>query len=337
MPGSRGSDELAALLQAMLDSSLDAVVTMAGDGRVLMFNRAAETMFGYLADDVVGRDVAELIIPPSLRTRHYAALSRFLETREPTILGRRVELTGMRSDGSEFPIELTVTGVPLDGPPVFTAYLRDITDRKRAEQDLLESRTRVVEVADRERRRIERNLHDGAQQRLVAILLLLRRMSLEGELPAKARDILAVATDETARAIEELRDLARGIHPAALTEAGLASALRGLALRCPVDVEVDVAERRLAESVETAFYYTAAEALANVAKHAGAGQARIQVRTTGSAATLVITDDGRGGADTDAGSGLLGLADRITALGGTLTIESPPGRGTTIEASVPTA
>src|SRR3712207_4834023 len=165
--------ELAALLEAMLASSLDAVVTIDARGRVVTFNPAAERIFGYGAEEALGRDVAQLIIPNALRDRHYNALARQVETGESTILNRRVELSGVRADGSEFPVELTVTRVPVDGPPTFTAYLRDITERKRAEQELRASRARVVESADRERRRIERNLHDGAQQRLLTIGLLL--------------------------------------------------------------------------------------------------------------------------------------------------------------------
>ena len=211
----------------MLASSLDAVITIDDTGAVLTFNRAAEAMFGYSESAVLGRDVAGLIIPPGLRERHYAALARHLETGEKTILNRRVELTGMRADGTEFPVELTVTRVPLEGPARFTAYVRDITDRKRAEQELRDSRARVVESADRERRRIERNLHDGAQQRLVTIGLFLRQIAMGQELPAGLAELVDAAQEETGLAIAELRELARGIHPASLTETGLAGARAG--------------------------------------------------------------------------------------------------------------
>ena len=328
------SERSAALVQAMLDSSLDAVVTIDADGCVLMFNRAAETTFDYREEDVLGKDVADLIIPPSLRERHRAALTRFLTTGERTILNRRVEVTGMRSDGSEFPVELTVTSVPLEGPPVFTAYLRDITDRQRAERELHESRARIVESADRERKRIERNLHDGAQQRLVAILLLLRHMSLDGQIPPAVRESLDVATEETGRAIEELRELVRGIHPVALTESGLASALRGLARRSPVDVEVDVPELRLPEPIEVAFYYVVAESLANVAKYAQATTVSVSLSADAGVTELRVKDDGVGGADPTGGSGFAGLFDRMDALGGTLDVHSPVGVGTTVTATV---
>jgi PAS domain S-box-containing protein len=333
MADSAEPERLAALLEAMLASSLDAVVTIDSSGRVLTFNRAAEEAFGYAEDEALGRDVAELIIPPSLRERHYTALARHLETGERTILGRRVELTGMHRDGTEFPVELTVTRVPTEGPPTFTAYLRDITDRKRAESELVASRERVVEAADRERRRIERNLHDGAQQRLVTIGVLLRRLAMENEAPPAVRELVELAQQETGTAIEELRELARGIHPAALTESGLPTALRGLARRTPLPVTVETADIRLPESLEIALYYVAAEALANAVKYARADRVHVSLDVHDGVVTLRISDDGVGGADV-AGMGLVGLADRLEAIGATLAVDSPAGAGTTVTAVV---
>jgi len=332
---SSGNERVAALLEAMLASSLDAVVTIDGTGRVLTFNRAAERTFGYAAADALGRDVAELIIPPALRERHYAALSRHVETGERTILNRRVELTGLRADGSEFPVELTVTRVPIDGPPTFTAYLRDITERKRAQVELQSSRARVVESADRERRRIERNLHDGAQQRLVGISLLLRRAAMEQDVPVPLLELIDRAQEEAGHAIAELRELAAGIHPASLTESGLPTALRGLALRAPLEVAVDVPDTRFPESVEIALYYVASEALANVAKYARANRVELTLTSFDDRAILRVADDGVGGADLDGGSGLAGLSDRLQAIGGSLTVESAPGAGTSVTAVAP--
>jgi PAS domain S-box-containing protein len=326
---------LAALLEAMLASSLDAVITIDAAGSVLTFNRAAEEMFGYSSTAVLGQNVARLIIPPALRERHYAALARHLETGERTILNRRVELTGMRAEGGEFPIELTVTRVPLDGSARFTAYLRDITDRKRAERELRDSRTRVVETADRERRRIERNLHDGAQQRLVAIGIFLRRMSMQQELPAGLAELVDAAQEETGLAIAELRELARGIHPAALTETGLSESLRGLALRSPHEVSVAASTERLPEPVEVALYYVAAEALVNVSKYAHATRVEVTLTVSGREAALTVVDNGIGGARLEDEGGLEGLSDRVDAVGGTLTVHSPPGAGTSVHATVP--
>src|ERR671930_1242808 len=175
-------------LRAMLEASLDAVVTMDHRGRVLGWNHAAETIFGYRTDEAVGKDMADLIVPPGLRPTHRKGLARFLETEEAVVLDRRLELTGMRRDGSEFPVELTITRIALPGPPTFTGYLRDITDRVRADDELRASRARLVEVADAERRRIQRNLHDGAQQRLTSVLLSLGRVR---ESPERHRALLA--------------------------------------------------------------------------------------------------------------------------------------------------
>src|SRR5262249_6132661 len=158
-------------MRAMLEAALDAVVTIGHDGRVLGWNHAAEAIFGYPQDEAIGRELAELIVPPSLREAHRDGLVRYVETGRPVVLDRRGELTGMRRDGSEFPVELAITRIGLTGMPTFTAYLRDITDRVEAERELRASRARLVEVADAERRRIQRNLHDGAQQRLTSVLL----------------------------------------------------------------------------------------------------------------------------------------------------------------------
>jgi PAS domain S-box-containing protein len=319
----------------MLASSLDAVITVDDAGRVITFNPAAVATFGYSEEEALGRDIAELIIPPSLRDRHHGALQSHLRTGSRTILNRRVELVGMRADGSEFPVELTVTRVGVDGPPTFTAYLRDITDRKTAEAELRASRQRVLEVADRERRRIERNLHDGAQQRLVGIRMFLHRVAREPGLPAPMAELMATAQDQVAQAIAELRELAAGIHPAALSESGLSGALRGLGLRSPFEVIVDAPRERLPESVEVAFYYVAAEALANAAKHAAPTRVDIAVAHGEGEATLRVHDDGPGGAKLTGGSGLTGLMDRLEALGGSLSVQSDPGHGTTLTAVAP--
>src|SRR3954468_12487959 len=166
--------ESEARTRAILEAALDCVVTMDDHGCVVEFNPAAERTFGYAREDVIGRDMGELIVPEHLRELHRRGLKRYLETGNEVVLNRRIEITGMRADGVEFPVELAITRIPVPGAPMFTGYLRDITERKQAEQDLRASRARIVEAADTERRRIERNLHDGAQQRLVALSLSLR-------------------------------------------------------------------------------------------------------------------------------------------------------------------
>jgi signal transduction histidine kinase len=207
----------------------------------------------------------------------------------------------------------------------------------QARDELAASRLRIVEASDAERRRIERNLHDGAQQRLVAMAVGLRlaRAKIRSA-PDEAEELVAVASEELAHALEELRELARGIHPAVLTDRGLGAALEVLAVRAPLPVTVEghLAER-LPEAIEAAAYYVVSEALANIAKHAAAEAACVRITRTAERARIVIEDDGAGGADPGRGSGLSGLRDRVEALAGELEIESVPGRGTRLCAEFP--
>jgi signal transduction histidine kinase len=208
---------------------------------------------------------------------------------------------------------------------------------EEAREQLAASRARLVSTADDERRRLERNLHDGAQQRLVSLSLSLRhaRRKLASD-PDRADELLAAASSELEVALEELRELARGIHPAVLTDRGLAPALRALADRASLPVELDVpTDERLPARVEAAAYYLVSEALANVTKYAQATCVEVIVARADGFALVEVADDGRGGADPRKGSGLRGLCDRIEALDGTLAVDSPPGEGTRIRARIP--
>jgi signal transduction histidine kinase len=244
----------------------------------------------------------------------------------------------MRSDGSEFPAELTITRIDLPGPPAFTGFIRDITERRRAEAELRASRARLVETAATERRRLERNLHDGAQQFLNALALKLRLVAASAaDGPDVIGPLLEQAQADLAIAVDELRELARGIHPATLTEQGLGAAVAGLAERCPVEVVLaEVPAERLAETLEVAAYYVVAEGLTNVAKYAEAGRATVSVAHRRRVLVVEVADDGVGGADMAEGSGLRGLADRVEALGGRLAVHSPRGAGTRLRAEIPT-
>jgi signal transduction histidine kinase len=203
--------------------------------------------------------------------------------------------------------------------------------------ELRESRARIVESADAARRRIERDLHDGAQQQLVTLALNLRlaRARVERD-PAAAGELLDAASAELDAAIRDLRELARGIHPAVLSEHGLGSALESLASRMPLPVEIgETPDERLSEAVEAAAYFVVAEALTNVARYAQATHARVDVAREDGRVVVRVADDGLGGADPAAGSGLRGLADRVAALGGRLDVHSPAGEGTTVQAAIP--
>ncbi|HEY7619207.1 MAG TPA: GAF domain-containing protein [Solirubrobacteraceae bacterium] len=487
---------------AILNASFDCIITMDGDGYIVEVNEATETTFGYTAEEMVGRELAELMIPPGLRDEHRRGLRRYMETGASRIVGHPIDLVAMRADGTTFPIELAVTRPDVPGAPLFCGYLRDVTERRDNErslqrmadeqaalrrvatavaaevepdrlfglvaeevgraldgrianilrfngdgtarimaawydgadtlpvgttipldgetiapriwrtgrparydsldgltgeladalrergisaavgapvslagtlwgaviisstgtpfppgaeqhvanfadlaaqalanaqtrEQLAASRARIVEAGDAERRRLERNLHDGAQQRLIATSLSVRLAARRAEDP-DLRAMLNGAGDELALALEELRELARGLHPAILSDHGLLAAVDALAQRAPLPVEVEIRlDDRLPEPVEAAAYYVVAEALANVAKYAQASRARVRVHRAHGQALVEVADDGVGGADERAGSGLSGLVDRVEALGGRLSLASPEGAGTTVRAELP--
>ncbi len=203
-------------------------------------------------------------------------------------------------------------------------------------QELQGSRSRVIDAEQKERQRLERNLHDGAQQRLVALALELGLLANNSQDSSETAARLLQAKREVAVSLDELRDVARGIHPAVLTGHGLAVALESLAIQAAVPVELDVAiDGRLPERIEVAAYYVVSESLTNIGKHAEATTASVRVTRSADVIVVAVVDDGIGGADTERGTGLRGLADRVEAVGGQLRIWSPAGRGTRLEAEFP--
>jgi signal transduction histidine kinase len=270
--------------------------------------------------------------------------------------GRAVALPAARSDRTVAPVErdgrelaMLVYDASLEDDPELVAAvaaaaaiaLDDARLQVEAEEQLAElraSRERIVAAGDAERRRLERNLHDGAQQRLVSVALQLRMIQSRIDTdPALAKRLVTSASDQLSKSLEELRELARGIHPSVLNH-GLKAALTSLASRSGVPTAVSFqAPDRLPEAVELAAYFVACEALANVAKYAHATKASVRVSRRNGMAVIEISDDGVGGADETAGTGLQGLADRVAALDGTLRILSAPGAGTVVTADLPCA
>jgi signal transduction histidine kinase len=225
-----------------------------------------------------------------------------------------------------------------DRVAAFAELVAHAVENAETREELAASRARLVEAADEARRRIERDLHDGAQQRLVAaaleLTLLEQRLDRD---PAAARSVLVRAREHLDHGLGELRDLARGIHPAVLTERGLEAAVVALVQRAPVPVDLEIEVReRLDAGIEAAAYFVISEALTNVAKYAEAETVSVDVRSAGGSLLLTIADDGIGGADLGRGSGLRGLVDRVQAVGGTLDVRSPPGRGTRLSIQLPT-
>ena len=335
-------------LQALIDSSPVALVEFDLETCIRLWNPAAERIFGWTREEMLGRGGLPMA-PPAIRAESDHLFKRVLEGESLNDL----ETVRRRKDGTLVPVSIAAAPIRDGSGRVvgnMVAYT-DITGRKAQEaevhrlndelrarlEDLAASRARIVAAGDVERRRLERNLHDGAQQRLVALSLALRiAQSQVDSDPAAARETLAGAGEELALALAELRELARGLHPAVLTDRGLRAAVEMLAGRSPVPVEIDdIPEERLPEPVEAAAYYLIAEALTNVAKYARASSVRVRV-TAGDDVVVEVSDDGAGGADPGGGSGLRGLADRVEALGGSLAVTSPPGAGTSLRAEIPT-
>jgi len=308
------------------------------EGRIVSngANRAFCDAFGRRIEELAGMSILDLVDPHdefSARIAIAGAANGVAQVeRETAWIGR---------DGRQLTVAWTATPI-LDqrGAARVLVSGMDVSERKRQEEEVRASRSRIVAATDAARRRLERNLHDGAQQRLAALSLSLRLAeSRLPDDPAQAAELLKAARDELARALDELRELARGLHPNVLTDRGLGPALESLVVRSPFPVEVEVTGERLAPAIEAAAYYVAAEALANVAKYAHAESAGVRITEDDERGEVVVevTDDGIGGADPARGSGLKGLEDRVAALDGTLEVESPLGVGTRIRARIPTA
>jgi PAS domain S-box-containing protein len=309
------------------------LVSVERDGRVSAHgvNYAFRELTGWSDDESIGTPFWELVAPPELVDDVRQAFEEQVETgvsmeHETAWIGRsgtwRIVSWWLR---------------PLGESGGYVVCGTDVTEARAQEAELRASRSRIVEAGDDARRRLERNLHDGAQQRLVSLSLALRlaQVRLRDD-PEAADEILTGAAEELTHALAELRELARGIHPAVLTDRGLSAALEALAARAPVPVELeDDLDERLPGPVEAAAYYVVAEALTNVAKYAQASAVQVRADRQNGRVVVEVADDGIGGADPSLGSGLRGLADRIEALDGQLQVESESGEGTTVRAVIP--
>jgi PAS domain S-box-containing protein len=340
-----------AMLRSLVDSIPGALYRCACDGDWTMawLSDEIENIVDYPASDFIGSAVRTFASVEHPDDHDYVARSvmESVATGRPFALEYRL----VRRDGSvRWVLERGQAQQAGDGRWWLDGAIFDITARRAAEQALREhevteaqlaevraSRTRILDAADRARRDIERNLHDGAQQRLVSVALGLNIWAAKHrDAPDEVRAPILDALTELRAGLGELRDLARGLHPAVLSDHGLQHALPALAQRAAVPVELDMAlPERLPVAVEAAAYFAVSEALTNVARYAEASQARVSVAEHDGELVVTVDDDGVGGADPGAGSGLQGLRDRLAAVNGTLVIDSRPGEGTHLRACLP--
>jgi PAS domain S-box-containing protein len=321
-----------------------------GDDRIAFVNAAAVRLLRYERDD-------ELLGRPSHDTVHWkhpdgspypaedCPITHATRRGDPIRMERD---WWVRKDGSMVPISIHCVPMAIDGRMGTAMTFHDLTASVQAEEErrrfdverarlgeVRASRARIVEAGDEQRRRLVRDLHDGAQSGLVRVVLSLELALRGGNVPDDVEPLVAGALGDARLAIDELRELAHGIHPAVLSRSGLPAAVAALADRASVPVLIEIPDHRYPTSVESAAYFVAAEALTNVVKYAQASTVRVAATQTDGHLVLTIDDDGVGGAEPSAGSGLAGLADRLAALDGELIVSSPPGDGTQVRAEIP--
>jgi PAS domain S-box-containing protein len=345
-----GSGDAATLLRSLMENVPGAIYRAANDSdwtnqRV---SDEIETITGYPAADFLGASKRTIVAVTHPDDREPVAqeIAAALAEGRPFALEYRI----MHADGGiRWVLERGVKTIDRYGAEWLDGIIFDITERRAAEHlriereleavhvaELEASRARMISAADAARRRIERELHDGAQQRLAVASLHLRAAESTTDADSDAAASLQAARADLDAGIAELRELARGIHPAVLTDFGLSPALEALAGRCAVAVGLDDAVGpRLSPAIETALYYSVSEALTNVDRYAGASRAIVRLRRLAGSVEVEVADDGRGGADRGRGSGLRGLEDRLGAVNGVLELDSPPGGGTRLRVCVP--
>ncbi len=322
------SSAVEARLQALLDALPDLLLRLRADGTYLEVAGDVSRLANP-PNVVIGSTVGDLL-PPEISEQLMSCVRAALES------GRlaTVEYRLRTHLGEDRDFEVRIAPASVDE---VVAIVRDVTDLHEATRELKESRARLVAAGDAERRRVERNLHDGAQQRLVTVALHLQLIRRRLETDASdVPTLVEAAQTELTLALEEIRELVRGLHPRLLGDRGLGPALEALAERAVLPVQIiELPSGRLPTAVEAAAYYITAEALANAAKHSRASLVTVSICGADTATVVEVVDNGVGGADPDAGTGLRGLADRVAALGGALAVSSAPERGTTLRAELP--
>jgi PAS domain S-box-containing protein len=341
-----------ARMRGILDSAMDAIITIDEDQRVVLFNRAAETVFGWLRDEAIGEPL-EKFIPQRFRGEHAGHVRRFGETGVSSRrMGESRVVRGMRRNGEEFPIDASISQVAQGGRRFFTVILRDVTRRVQSEEALKRSREEIRQLAmaattarEQEKSRIARELHDELGQALTALKIDIGWLRTQPGMQAAAVEKLSAMQSLVDATVAAARRISADLRPLMLDDLGLAAATEWLVEtfrgRTGIACELDAAEKDLDlhDPHATAVFRVLQECLTNIAKHAGASTVRVGVARDGPAILLTVRDDGRGfdaGAAPKEGSfGLLGLRERASLLHGEVAIESAPGKGTTVRMRLP--
>jgi PAS domain S-box-containing protein len=339
-------------LRAMVDSAMDAIVTIDSERRVVVFNPAAQAMFGYSELEMVGKPI-DILIPPRFRAAHDENIAAFRKSGvNARMKDARIDIVGLRSDGREFPLESTIARVTIDGKEMYTAILRDIGDRRRSETELRESHRQLRELAsslqavrEEERTSIARELHDELGQQLLRLRMDLSWLSGRiKELPPAVREKVDDMKQFVAGTVDTLRRVSTRLRPPLLDELGLAEAARwqlddfsnrtGIAIVSSIEIDNEVFDERTSINV----FRILQESLTNVARHSEADTVEVSLVRTTSLLTLEIRDNGRGkdfGAKQELGHGLVGIRERTLLLGGSMEIQTSPGQGFSIRIGIP--
>ena len=328
--------------RAVFDAAPDGILVVDREGRVREVNPAAEEMFGWEADELRGEQV-EALIPEHARAKHRDQRQGFFDDPHARPMGIGMELRGRRSDGSIFPVEISLSPLPTEEGVMVISTVRDVTERKR----LREFGAGALQAAEEERRRIARELHDDTAQRLAGLLIRLR-LARRTEDPDRRARLLDEAREEILASAEAVRRIARGLRPPALEDAGLAAALRWHVRQqiepadVAAEVDLDQVEELLDEDAKLAVYRIVQEALSNVVRHASARKVQVRLYGDGDAVVAEVVDDGEGFVMEepverfDGGLGLLGMKERAAVADGELQIDSAPGEGTRVRVRIPT-
>ena len=334
----------------VVETATEAVVSIDGNGKILFVNPATTRIFGYESSELIGQPLT-MLMPEFMREPHGAGLERYLATGERRINWKGTDLVGLHKNGEEFPIEVSFGEVRKEGRSIFTGFIRDITDRKRAEEEVRRLSGHLLRLQDEERRRIARDLHDSTGQDLVALATTLSQ--LHASIPSSGRKLRKLASECLALAeqcIREVRTLSYLLHPPMLDEAGLEDAFRhyvkGFAERTGIAVELEISPRleRMKPGVELALFRVVQESLTNIQRHSGSLQAKIRIERDPRKITLEISDKGRGipgnlrrqngKSSFGLGVGIPSMHERVKVIGGQLDIESSSS-GTTVRATIP--